>query len=149
VPAPVCDQSCGGVGPGGVRVGHDDVGRNHLAGHQPDTADAPLHEDDLLDLRAASKRSIQVVDQSRQAALPIRDERVDGARSERIAANQQRMKAEGDTLTFIFDGAADLGMDASIARRAKFDDRITIFWAHNCRRIRPTPAAADCGRNWV
>jgi hypothetical protein len=149
VPAQVCDQYSGGVGPGGVRVGHDDVGGNHLAGHQPDTADALLHDDDLLDLRAASKRSIQAVDQSRQAAVRIGSACRCGARSERIAANQQRMKADGDAQTFVFDGAADLGMDASIGRRAKLMTGSRSFGPTNCRRIRPTPAAADCGRNWV
>ena len=101
-----------GIGPADIGVGHDDIGADPLAARQTDAGGAAILDQDLLHLRIAAQMAALAVDEADDAIdqrahaahgvmhamhpFQMRDQAVIGRRRHRIAADQQRMEAEGD-----------------------------------------------------
>ncbi len=121
------------IRPRGVGVRHNDVSPNCLARFQPHAGGASPAHRDVLDLRAVTDRAALTLDQTDQAAdnfagtahgemyapapLEERYQRVDAAGGERVAADQQGMKAEHNTQPRVLYVSADQRIHAAIAAK--------------------------------
>ena len=119
------------VGPGGIRIRNDDIGRDRLAGYQPHAGGGALFHRDLGNLCVAAQLAALALDQANQplhqppgsahgkmhppTPLQEGDQAVDAARAERVAADQQRMEAEHHAQTGIADVFRDQAINAAIA----------------------------------
>jgi hypothetical protein len=119
------------VRPRGVGVGDDDVAGDDLTGGEAHSADGPALDEDLLDRGAVPDRAPEPLHQVHEAAderagaadgkvnpplsLEIRDQAVDGRRGERVATDEQRVKAQHLAQALVFYELRDEPVHGSVA----------------------------------
>ena len=139
-----------GVGPAGIGVGDNDVRRDMLAAGKAHAGGSIAFHGDLLDLCVQAHGTALPLHETDHGpddgagsahgvmhamlALEVADQRVVGRGGERISADQQRMKAEGDTQLLVAEIAGNLGVDRAVAaepddiRRGAQNGRETVEW---------------------